>query len=246
MRRSASVTVTASLSEPSMSCSCSRVGVASGGDPSSGGRALRRRARRAAMAAAVAAAAPAANAASRVALCRLPPPRMPPDTGLSSRVGWRKVKFRGQPARIGGSDGPQRSAADVEAMALHVGLLALGAGREGLEARAVEAQVLGGLGQQAPHRELAVDPHEQALELDERAQGRVAAQLRVGLQASELLPGPARRHLEAIGGDAELAHEGQERVAVVLDLSGQARQELAEVGSLVLTGGAARELHAGG
>src|SRR5204863_148756 len=136
MRRSASVTVTASLSEPSMSWSCSRVGVDSAGGSSSGCRPRRRCVRRAARAAAVAAAAPAANAANPVVLCRL--------------------------------------------------------------------------------------------------------------QASELLADPASRHLEAIGGDAELAHEGQQRVAIVLDLAGQARQEPAEVRSLVLTGGAARELQARG
>ena len=194
----ASVTVTASLSEPSMSCSCSRVGVGSsrararGARGAGGARGARPRPPRSPRQRRP----PTRRTRSRV--CRLRPPRMPPDTCLSSRVGRRKVKFRAQAApERGRSAGRQRSARRRRgdgarrrpAGARRGPRAPRGAPRSRPTSSATSAS--------ACHmRELALDPDEQPLELDERAQRRVAAQLGVGLQAPELLGGPAGRHLE--------------------------------------------------
>ena len=76
-------------------------------------------------------------------------------------------------------------------MALNVGLLALGARGQRLEARAIEAQPVA-ISASGSTGELALDPHQQALELDQRAGGE-CRQPAVGFRRPSFSPvQPAR------------------------------------------------------
>ncbi|HZA90415.1 MAG TPA: hypothetical protein VE401_09295 [Solirubrobacterales bacterium] len=95
-----------------------------------------------------------------------------------------------------------------------------------------------------PQRELAGDSEFEELELDEPTQGRVAGELAIRLQPTELLGGPCRRLLGAVYPDAELGQHRPQGLSVGVDLLGEPAKELAELVVAIVLQRSSRERYA--
>ena len=112
-----------------------------------------------------------------------------------------------------------------------------GAGPEGLELAALRLRALdqiieirparadAGRTQIAPQGKLPRDAEEQALEFDQPTQRRVATHRAVQLQTAELLGQPAGADLDPVAAEAALLDQALQRIAVRLDLLGQAFED---------------------
>src|SRR3954471_1338578 len=132
-------------------------------------------------------------------------------------------------------------------LALDDAPLARGAADERLEVDAGESRVVrADLRERPPHRALALDAEREDLELDDAAERRVAGDAAVELEPPPLLRRPAGPDLQRVAGDAQTAHDVDQRVAVLRDLGREPLERRLEVGAAVRAERAAGELEPGG
>src|SRR3954470_9501286 len=118
----------------------------------------------------------------------------------------------------------ERDAGSALPLALDDAPLALGAADERVEIDAGESGVVAAdLRERPPHRPLALDAEREDLELDDAAQRRVAGDPAVELEPPPLLRRPAGPDLQRVAGDAQTAHDVDQRVAVLRDLGREPR-----------------------
>src|SRR3954447_22438354 len=141
----------------------------------------------------------------------------------------------------------ERDAGSALPLALDDAPLALGAADERVEIDAGESRVVAANPRERPpHRPLALDAEREDLELDDAAQRRVAGDPAVELEPPPLLRRPAGPDLQRVPGDAQTAHDVDQRVAVLRDLGREPLERRLEVGAAVRAERAAGELEPGG
>jgi hypothetical protein len=100
--------------------------------------------------------------------------------------------------------------------------------------------------QRLPEGELAGDAHNQRLEFEYSAERRVATQLSVQLQASQLLAGPRHRFLGLRWFEPELGNNLAQGSLVGFDLGRQLPKKITGLASLVVSGRSSCKREAGG